>query len=82
MNEDRDDSGEFIPDLVKDFLTDPERFLNSESSRATPLGQVWCRCEDPAHSVHQPRECGRDAFKEGYCRDCFTFRKGSTAAGV
>ena len=50
LNDDRDP--ESVPDLGLNFLPDPERLLNSESSRATPLGQVWCRCEDPAHTVH------------------------------
>lgn len=70
-----------LADLLKRFPRNPKPFLNSESSRATPLGQVWCRCDDPAHTVHQPRECGGDVFNDGYCRDCYAFLRGSTSAG-
>ena len=69
--------------LVKRFVRDPERFLHSDSSRATPLGQVWCRCADTTHTVHRPRECGQDRFSnDGLCRDCYALLFGSTTTGI
>lgn len=72
-----DDDGASVPDLTKQFFRDSEPFLTSDSSRATRLGQVWCRCDDPAHTVHRPRECGWDVFKDDYCRECYAFVFGS-----
>ncbi len=43
-DDDRDDAGALIPDLVKQFMNDPEPFIDSESSRAPLRGQVWCCC--------------------------------------
>lgn len=57
-------------DLIPEFAKEPERFFDAPSSRATPLGQVWCRCENPDHWWHEPRECGREVFHDGYCRTC------------
>ncbi len=81
MSNDRDDFGESVPDLVDRFVEDFEPFVTSKSSRATPLGQVWCRCEDSAHAAHLPRKCDWDVFNDGYCRECFIFLTGSTSAG-
>ena len=79
-DDDRDDAGALIPDLVKQFMNDPEPFIDSESSRAPLRGQVWCCCDDPRHTIHLPQECGEETFNDGYCRECYAFLHGSTSA--
>ena len=81
MNDKRDDKPTRTTDLVKKFWRDPEPFLTAESSRATPLGQVWCECKNPTHSHHErPDFCGSDVFNEGLCRECYALVRGSTSA--
>ena len=72
---------ESMPDLLKRFGREPGTFLTSDSSRATAPGQVWCRCDDPTHSLHAPGNCGEATFNEGYCRVCFAYLRGSTSGG-
>jgi hypothetical protein len=74
----KNDDDKSVPGLLKQFVKNPDPFLASDSSRATPLGQVWCRCSDISHTRHRPEECGAEVFNDGLCRECYAHLHGST----